>query len=63
MLSQRGHGGAETKSRPGVMKLKLIYGNMPFWRAEVSRLALYLGGIEFDDERTSWSEVKELKEV
>lgn len=45
------------------MKLKLIYGNMPFWRAEVSRLALYLGGIEFDDERPSWSEVKELKEV
>jgi len=45
------------------MKLKLIYGNMPFWRAEVSRLALYLGGIEFEDMRPTWPSLKELKEI
>lgn len=29
------------------MKLELFYFNFPFWRAEVSRLALHLGGIPF----------------
>lgn len=31
--------------------LKLYYGNMPFWRAEVSRLALHLGQVPFEDVR------------
>ena len=33
------------------MQLKLMYFDFPFWRAEVSRLALHLGGIPFDDVR------------
>ena len=33
------------------MQLKLMYFDFPFWRAEVSRLALHLGGIPFDDIR------------
>ena len=31
------------------MKLELWYPKFPFWRAEVSRLALHLGGIEFEN--------------
>ena len=27
--------------------IKIYYGNMPFWRAEVSRLALHLGKVMF----------------
>ena len=33
------------------MKLKFIYGDIPFWRAEVGRLALYFGNIDFEDIR------------
>ncbi len=33
------------------MQLKLMYFDFPFWRAEVSRLALHLGGIPFEDVR------------
>ncbi len=33
------------------MKLQFIYGEIPFWRAEVGRLALYFGDIDFDDVR------------
>ena len=43
------------------MKLRLIYGDVPFWRAEVSRLALYLGGVEFEDYRPTWAQIRELK--
>ncbi len=31
------------------MNITLIYFKFPFWRAEVSRLALHLGGIEFEN--------------
>merc|ERR1711872_939890 len=31
--------------------LKIFYGDMPFWRAEVSRLALHLGKVPFEDVR------------
>ena len=31
------------------MKLTFIYLNFPFWRAEVSRIALFLSGIEFEN--------------
>ena len=31
------------------MKLTFIYLNFPFWRAEVSRIALFLAGIEFEN--------------
>ena len=30
------------------MKLTFIYLNFPFWRAEVGRVALYFGDIEFE---------------
>ena len=30
------------------MKLTFIYLNFPFWRAEVGRIALYFGDIEFE---------------
>ena len=36
------------------MKIRLFYSNIPFWRAEVSRLALYIGGIDFEDVRMTW---------
>ena len=36
------------------MKIRLFYTNIPFWRAEVSRLALYIGNIDFDDVRMTW---------
>jgi len=43
------------------MKLKLIYPNIPFWRAEISRLALFFGEIDFVDYRPSQEEIKKLK--
>ena len=43
------------------MELKLIYPDLPFWRAEISRIALFLGGIEFEDCRTSREEIKRMK--
>merc|ERR1712106_1098378 len=36
--------------------LKLHYGDFPFWRAEVCRLALHLGKVPFDDVRTKTPE-------
>ena len=35
------------------MKLRLIYFNFPFWRAEVSRIPLFIGGINFEDVRVT----------
>merc|ERR550525_2183806 len=29
--------------------IKLYYGDMPFWRAECVRMALFIGGVKFDD--------------
>ncbi len=43
------------------MELKLIYPNIPFWRAEISRLALFFGGIEFEDFRPSREEITKMK--
>ena len=39
------------------MELRLIYPDIPFWRAETSRLALFIGGIEFEDLRPSREEI------
>ena len=38
------------------MKIRFIYFDTPFWRAEVSRLALYIGKIDFDDVRVKRDE-------
>ena len=35
------------------MKIKLIYFNFPFWRAEISRISLFYGDIPFEDVRIS----------
>ena len=43
------------------MELRLIYPDIPFWRAETSRLALFIGGIEFEDLRPSREETMEMK--
>ena len=43
------------------MKLTLIYFNIPFWRAEVIRLALYIGNITFEDRRVSAEEFQRVK--
>ena len=43
------------------MKLKLIYPDLPFWRAETSRLALFIGGIEFEDLRPSREEIAKMR--
>ena len=38
------------------MKIKFIYLNIPFWRAEIGRIALYMGNIDFEDVRISRDE-------
>ena len=43
------------------MELRLIYPDIPFWRAEASRLALFFGGIEFEDLRPSREEIAKMK--
>ena len=43
------------------MKLKLIYPDVTFWRAEMSRLALFIGGIEFEDLRPSREEIAKMR--
>ena len=43
------------------MKLRLIYFDFPFWRAETSRLALHLGGVPFEDLRPTGPEFRALK--
>jgi len=42
--------------------LKIIYFDLPFWRAEISRLPLFIANIKFDDVRPSnddWDYAKE----
>ena len=43
------------------MELRLIYPDIPFWRAEISRLALFIGGIEFEDLRPSREEIAKMR--
>ena len=43
------------------MKISLIYFNFPFWRAEVARIALHYGGIDFNDIRISSDEFQQVK--
>ena len=44
------------------MDLKIIYFDLPFWRAEVARLALFIADIKFDDYRINGEENSYLKE-
>ena len=43
------------------IKLRLIYPEVPFWRVETSRIALFYGGIEFEDIRPSREEISKMK--
>ena len=43
------------------MKLKLIYPDISFWRAETNRIALFLRDVEFEDYRPSREEIKLMK--
>ena len=43
------------------MKISLIYFDFPFWRAEVVRISLFMGGIDFEDIRISSEEFQRVK--
>merc|ERR1711936_1245577 len=49
----------DNKNCKKMPKLVLYYFNIPFWRAEVCRLALHLGEVEFEDKRVDFKFVKE----
>ena len=44
------------------MQLRFIYTNMPFWRAEVGRITLFIGDVEFEDLRIDREEFLWAKE-
>lgn len=44
------------------MDLKIVYLDLPFWRAEVARLALFIADIKFDDFRINSEEFSYLIE-
>ena len=45
------------------MKIKFIYLNAPFWRAEIGRIALHIGNVDFEDIRISRDEFLRSKET
>merc|ERR1711884_1019773 len=51
MGTQFFEGEATSISKMSKAKLVLHYFDFPFWRAEVSRLALHLGKVEFEDKK------------
>ena len=42
------------------MSIKLYYSDIPFWRAEVSRLSLFIGNIKFEDIRITREDFREI---
>ena len=44
------------------MDISLIYFDFPFWRAEVSRISLFLSNTEFEDKRITSEEFQRVKE-
>ena len=42
------------------MNLKVYYSHKPFWRAEVLRVSLFIGGIAFEDVRITMEEFEEV---
>ena len=44
------------------MDLKIIYFNFPFWRAEVSRISLFISNIPFEDKRLTNEDFSYVKE-
>lgn len=45
------------------MKITLYYFKIPFWRAEVSRLSLYIGNIPFEDYRIEGNDYDKFKQT
>ena len=45
------------------MKIRFTYFKFPFWRAETSRLALHIGGIDFEDVRLGRDDFRAKKEA
>ena len=45
------------------MKITLYYFKIPFWRAEVTRLSLYISDIPFNDHRIEGDEYDEFKKT
>ena len=43
------------------MKISLIYFDFPFWRAEIARISLFIGNIEFEDVRITKDEFQRVK--
>merc|ERR1711994_903537 len=41
--------GTKSEAKTKMPNIKLYYGPMPFWRAEISRLALHLGKVPFEN--------------
>ena len=44
------------------MELTFIYFDIPFWRAEVGKIALFVGGVEFENRTISGEEFQRVKE-
>ena len=44
------------------MELTFIYFDIPFWRAEVGRIALFLGKVEFENKKITAEEFQRVKE-
>merc|ERR1711997_305688 len=49
----------KTRMMPAI---KIYYFDFPFWRAEVSRLALHLGNVPFENVKVTFAERDSLKE-
>jgi len=45
------------------MKIRFIYANTPFWRAEIGRIALHLGGVTFEDLRIDREEYSRVRDI
>ncbi|MHC8603586.1 glutathione S-transferase family protein [Arenicellales bacterium IMCC58067] len=45
------------------MKLTFIYFDFPFWRAEVGRIALFMGGIEFENRLVDGDEFNRVQQT
>jgi len=43
------------------LKISLIYTDFPFWRAEIARISLFMGNIEFEDLRITSEEFQRVK--
>jgi prostaglandin-H2 D-isomerase / glutathione transferase len=44
------------------LEIRFIYVDFPFWRAEIGRIALHIGGVDFEDLRISKDEFLRAKE-